>query len=99
MHVQTHLLSGWCIGNFFPLAPRQRLMCMIAASIPDVDGLGIVAGQEAYWKYHHVLGHNLLFGVIACGILAGLSRAGVLTTILYLSLFHLHLVMDFFGSG
>jgi hypothetical protein len=99
MHVQTHIMSGWCVGNLFRLTPRQRLMCMIAASIADLDGLGILAGQEAYLKYHHVVGHNLLFGLIACIVLALLSRARLGVFALYLALFHLHLVMDFFGSG
>jgi inner membrane protein len=99
MHVQTHIMSGWCVGNLFPLNPRQRLMCMIAASIADLDGLGILAGQEAYWNYHHKLGHNLAFGVAACIVLALLSRARLMVFALYLALFHLHLVMDFFGSG
>ena len=39
MHVQTHILSGWCVGNLAPLSPRERLICMTAASIADLDGL------------------------------------------------------------
>ena len=99
MHVQTHIMSGWCIGNLFRLTPRQRLMCMIAASIADLDGLGIIAGQEAYWNYHHKLCHNLAFGLASCILLAILSRARLMVFALYLALFHLHLAMDFFGSG
>ena len=59
MHLQTHILSGWCLGNALPLTGRERLFCMLAASLADVDGLSRVLGQEAYWKYHHTLGHNL----------------------------------------
>jgi len=40
VHIPTHILSGWVIGNCFPLSPAQRLGCMIAATIPDVDGFG-----------------------------------------------------------
>jgi len=99
MHIQTHLMSGWCIGNCIRLSARQRLMCMIAASAADLDGLSILGGQNAYWEWHHVLGHNLAFGLLTCIVLAILSRANFAVFLLYLALFHLHLVMDFFGSG
>jgi len=99
MHVQTHVMSGWCIANLFRLSPRQRLMSMIAASIADLDGLSILAGQEAYWNWHHRLCHNLPFGLLACIILALVSRARLPVFFLYLGLFHLHLLMDVFGSG
>jgi hypothetical protein len=103
MHVPTHLMSGWCVADCLGnrLNARQRLFAMIAAAICDVDGLGIVFGTEsnAYWDYHHTLGHNLFFGLIAAGVLAWFSPARVLSFIGYLALFHLHLLMDYFGSG
>jgi hypothetical protein len=92
-------LSGWCIANLLPLTPRQRLGAMIAASAADVDGLGILFGQEAYWRYHHTLGHNLLFGIIVSLMLAMLTRGRLAVFAFFLALFHLHLLMDFFGSG
>jgi len=99
MHVQTHILSGWCVGNLLPLTERQRVMCMIAASIADLDGLSILGGQNAYWDHHHRLCHNLPFGVLACGTMALFSGKRLFLFAVYLTLFHLHLVMDYFGSG
>lgn len=99
MHVQTHILSGWCVGNYLPLTARQRAMGMVAASVADLDGLSILGGQNAYWDYHHRLCHNLTFGLLACGILTLWSGRRPLTFLVYLALFHLHLVMDYFGSG
>jgi inner membrane protein len=99
MHVQTHVMSGWCIASLLPLTARQRLGAMIAASAADLDGLGILFGQEAYWRYHHTLGHNLLFGLIVSLTLTLKMRGWIGVFLLYLSLFHLHLLMDFFGSG
>ena len=46
MHIPTHILSGWCIGNVLPLNGRERLFCMVAASVADFDGLGIIFGEE-----------------------------------------------------
>jgi len=99
MHIQTHVMSGWCFANCFQLNARERFLCMLAASLPDCDGLGIVFGQEAYWDYHHVLGHNFLVAVLLSLALAGFSNQKLKCFAVYLGLFHLHLLMDYFGSG
>lgn len=107
MHIQTHALFGWCAANALPrLDGRHRLFCMIAACVPDIDGAGILLwpidhqlGQELYWDYHHRLGHGLLFGVLVSGLLAAFSNRRVMSMILYLAMFHSHLVLDLAGSG
>ena len=78
---------------------RERLFCMLAASLADLDGLTLLAGQEAYWDYHHTLGHNLAFGLLLCLILSAFSAHRLLALAVYLLLFHLHLVLDYYGSG
>jgi len=72
---------------------------MIAASIADVDGVGFFFSEEAYWRFHHVVGHNLLFGLVACAALACFSQHCVKAFVVYLTVFHLHLWMDYWGSG
>jgi inner membrane protein len=99
MHVQTHIMSGWVAGNYLKLDARQRCFCMIAAAIPDLDGLSILFGQNAYWNYHHVLAHGLVCAIISSAILAGFSRQPIRSFVIYFSLFHLHLLMDYYGSG
>jgi inner membrane protein len=99
VHVQTHILSGWCVGNLLPINARQRLFCMIAASIADIDGLGILFSQELYWDYHHKFGHCAIFGVIVCAALAAFSQKRLFSFAIYLALFHLHLLLDVLGSG
>lgn len=99
MHIQTHVMSGWCLGNCFSLTARERLFCMLAASLMDLDGLGFFISQEAYWEYHHKLGHNLLFGLVLAGILTLFSSHRLKAFLIYVGLFHLHLVLDYFGSG
>lgn len=102
MHIQTHILSGWCLGNLIPFTARERAFCMLAASLPDIDGLGMIAGgveQHWYWDYHHKLAHNLLFGVVMSAALALLSKNRWRAAAVYLGLFHLHLLADYFGSG
>lgn len=99
MHIQTHVMSGWCVGNLFGLTARERFFAMAAASAADVDGLGILVSYDAYTAFHHVLGHNLLFGVGLLAVLTTFSTHRLKVFWLYLALFHLHLVMDYFGSG
>jgi hypothetical protein len=99
MHIQTHILSGWCAADCFQLTPRERFFAMIAASAADLDGLGIIVSLECYVEYHHVLAHNALFGVLLATVLALFSRHRIKTFWLYLALFHLHLILDYYGSG
>ena len=70
MHIPTHILSGWVVANLLPIGRRERLFCMIAATIPDIDGLGIIVSEHWYTQFHHILGHNLLFGLIVSSVLA-----------------------------
>jgi len=103
MHVPTHILSGWCLGNLIDLTPAQRVCCMVATTAADLDGLGIVVSQEAYWNYHHKLGHNLPFAVVLSAALAlataRRTRPLLKTFGVYFFLAHVHLVLDYFGSG
>jgi len=99
MHIQTHVMSGWCVGNYLILTGRDRFLCMLAASLPDLDGLGYFVSAENYWQYHHRLCHNLPFGLLLSGVLAGFASKRLRSFGLFLSLFHLHLLLDYFGSG
>ncbi len=100
MHIPTHLLSAWGIANHVPgLTRRERFFAMVAGTAADLDGLGMVVSDECYCTYHHVLGHNLLWGTLLAAGLAWKSAHRIKGLCLYLSLFHLHLVMDYYGSG
>ena len=43
----THALTGWLLSQPLP-ETRDRRLVTLAAVIPDVDGLPLLAGQEAY---------------------------------------------------
>jgi hypothetical protein len=92
-------MSGWCFGNLFGLGRRERSLCILAASLYDLDGLGIIFGPVAFWKYHHLLGHNLMVGLLVSAVLTYFSKQRPRAFIAYLSLFHIHILMDYFGSG
>ena len=107
MNPVTHLLLGWTVANTAALTPRERALVTIAGIVPDVDGLGIVAdlltrnsAQPLEWwgRFHHVLAHNLGFG-LGVGVAAfALSRRRWVAASLALLSFHLHLAGDLVGA-
>ena len=101
MQVPIHIMSGWCAASLFDLTPRERFFCMAAASLEDLDGLGAIMGTEsdAFQNYHHLLCHNLAFIVLVAIVLTLFSRHRIKALLLYIALGHLHLLMDYFGSG
>ncbi len=99
MHIQTHIMSGWIVANFFTLTPRERLFCMVAAATADLDGLGILVSEDLYQDFHHVAGHNLTMGILLASILTYFSINRVKAWLLYLGIFNLHILMDLLGSG
>jgi hypothetical protein len=101
MHIPTHLMSGWCVGAALPLTGRERAVCMAVATLPDLDGLSLAFGRDAYERWHHVIGHNIFAGVLLAAGGAMMARASIRGRFfcLGLALFHLHLLMDFYGSG
>jgi membrane-bound metal-dependent hydrolase YbcI (DUF457 family) len=75
--------------------------------IPDVDGFGIVAeavtrngGDPLLWwsDYHHVLGHNLLFGLFVTLVAFLITARNRAVAALVFVSFHLHLLGDFVGA-
>ena len=107
MNPVSHLLTGWMVPDTADLTTRDRALVTLAGVVPDIDGLGIIAEilteQTAfpllwYSKYHHVLCHNLGFGLLLAvtAILFGIRRW--MTVFLVLVVFHLHLLGDLVGS-
>jgi len=101
-------MMGWAVANTTPsLSKRERALVTWASVIPDVDGLGIVAEiltrnsatPITWWSdYHHVLGHNIGFALLATGVAACLARQKLKVALLVFISFHLHLVGDLVGA-
>lgn len=99
MQIQTHILSGWCVADLLELTPRERVLAMVAATAPDLDGLGLLGGIQYYVEYHHVLAHNVLLAALTAALLAAFSTHRLRVMALCFGLFHLHLLLDYYGSG
>ncbi len=102
----THFLTGWVIANSVSLERRDRALVTLAAVIPDVDGLGIVADVvtrqsqhplDWFGSYHHAL-HTFLFAFVVTVVSYLLATQRRRTPgIVFLS-FHVHLLEDLLGS-
>src|SRR5206468_8914656 len=107
MNPITHGLVSWLVASAAPISRRDRALVTLAGVVPDLDGLGIVAELTTassrapllWWsEYHHVLCHNIGFGivVVVAAFLCATKRG--LTALLALFTFHLHLFGDILGS-
>jgi inner membrane protein len=94
----VHAEVSWLLGAWLP-ARRDRVLVTVAGVAPDVDGLTLLAGEEAYSTYHHVLTHGLLAAALCAALLSALARRRAVVFGLALAAFHLHLACDLAGSG
>lgn len=107
MHTVTHFLVGWVVANSGDLNRRERAAVTLSCIIPDIDGVGIIAEKLTqgsdhpirWWsEYHHVLAHNLCFGLFVAVVVFCMARKKWLTTSLAFVSFHLHLLGDIVGA-
>ena len=98
---------GWTVATAANLQPRERLWVTLAGLAADVDGAGVIAeiltrhtAHPLLWwtQYHHVVGHNLLFGVAFAVLAAALAQRRGLVFGLALLSYHLHLIADVLGG-
>ena len=103
----THLIVSWGVASVAPLNRRERALVTLAGVVPDLDGLGAIAeiltqntDHPLLWwsKYHHVLFHNLGFGLLVALTALLLSTHRWMTASLALLSFHLHLLGDIVGA-
>jgi inner membrane protein len=107
MHPISHLLIGWTLANSADLQRRDRMLVTLSGFIPDIDGLGVLADMLTentrhplylYDKYHHVIAHNVTFGICLVLVTWALAKRRCLTALLVFLSFHLHLLGDIVGS-
>jgi hypothetical protein len=98
MHPSSHLIVSWLVGQQLP-ERRDRLLVAYAGVAPDLDGLSLLAGIDAYGQWHHVLTHGLMGAALVSVCTARLAKDRLRACVLAVIAFHLHLLRDFFGSG
>lgn len=94
----VHGELSWLLGHRLEQR-RDRALITIAGLAPDIDGLSLIGGLDAYARYHHLLFHNWLGAAITCAIVARFATQKPRTVFLAALAFHLHLLCDLAGSG
>ncbi len=107
MNPITHFLVSWPLAGVPSRLQRTEQRCIVGAGLaPDLDGLGIFpelatrnsADPVLWWsEYHHLLAHNLAFGLLVAGAVAVITRRLKIGALALLA-FHLHLACDLIGS-
>lgn len=98
-HFLTHVGLSWIVAHAARLSPRDRLIVVLAGTLPDLDGIGILWSEPAYVAVHRAAGHGLLFGALAVTVALRRGRAPWVTAALAAASFHLHLLLDLVGTG
>ncbi len=103
----THFLISWSVANISKVSKKERAVITVAGIIPDIDGAGIIFDflrssrelhLELWTRYHHVLGHNIGFGIFLMLTAFALSTRRITVSFLVMISFHLHLICDLLGS-
>lgn len=107
MNPVTHCLVSWCVANSAQVDRRDRAIVTLAGIAPDLDGLGAIpelltrnSPYALHWfsEYHHILGHNLGFGIVVTAASFSLAARRWKTAALAFVAFHLHLLCDVAGA-
>jgi hypothetical protein len=94
----VHGEVGWLLAQSLPTR-RDRWLVTGAGLLPDLDGLTILAGEDAYARWHHLVSHGIVAAVVGSVALAAFARARPRVLLLSFVAFHVHLLCDLLGSG
>src|SRR5262245_20553536 len=76
MWALAHAGLGWMIGVAAPMSDRRlRIWCAAAALVPELGALALLAGWDAYDRFHVPVGHNLFAGLLCVGLAAWAFRS------------------------
>lgn len=74
MHPSSHLIVSWLVGQRLE-ERRDRLLVAYAGVAPDLDGLSLLAGVDAYGQCHHVLTYGVMGAAPIAVVTARVSRS------------------------
>jgi inner membrane protein len=99
LHFLTHIGLSWIIANLGPRSRKDRWLVVLAGTLPDLDGIGILWSDTAYAAMHRAAGHSLPFGLLLIAIAIAFADSRWTTAIGVGLSFHLHLLLDLVGTG
>ena len=99
LHFLTHIGLSWVVGALGRGSRQDRWLIVLAGTLPDLDGVGVLWSHDAYLAVHRAAGHSLLFGVLVVAVAMLRADATWITSALAAVSFHLHLLLDVVGTG
>ena len=97
MWIVGHAQVGWFLARAAKLESRDRRLVTACAVLPDLDGLTLLGGLDAYLAGHHVYLHNVLAIVLLPALALAFARRRVATGLAALGAVLLHLGSDGLG--
>lgn len=98
-HFLTHVGLSWIVANLARIPTRDRVIVVLAGTLLDLDGAGLVWSEEAYVAMHRAAGHGLVLAVLIVLVALLLGHTPRITVPLAVVSFHLHLALDLVGTG
>jgi hypothetical protein len=98
-HVFTHIGLSWLVANLARLSARDRTLVVLAGTLLDLDGAGIVWSERAYVAAHRAAGHGIVFLALTLAVVLACAHARWITAALATVSFHVHLILDVVGTG
>jgi membrane-bound metal-dependent hydrolase YbcI (DUF457 family) len=99
LHFLTHIGLSWIVANLAPLSGKDRAFVVLAGVLPDLDGVTILWGRDAYLATHRIVAHSLLFGVFVVAMTVFFADSPRASGILAAVSIHVHLLLDVVGTG
>ncbi len=94
-----HLQYGWWFAHWGEFSRGERAAIALAGMGPDLDGLSLLAGGEAFQCYHHILFHNAGATLAALGLAIAVFRRRPRVWAFLGFAFAMHVVEDYLTVG
>jgi hypothetical protein len=95
----AHLQYGWWFAHWGEFGRRERAAIALAGAGPDLDGLSLLAGGDAFHRYHHILFHNIGATLGVCVLAGILFWRKPMVWLLVTFAFGVHVVEDYITVG
>jgi membrane-bound metal-dependent hydrolase YbcI (DUF457 family) len=100
MQLIAHAGLGWALAEAGKGDSRFRQVVFLSAILPDLDGLSLIFGLQAYATYHHFFTHSIPFAILFPLVGAAICRGQRMKTFAFALIgCASHLVSDYFLTG
>jgi inner membrane protein len=99
VQIHSHFFWSWLLPWSALAERRDRVIVALAGIAPDVDGLTLLAGREAFIEYHHKYTHHFAGAALVAAAALIWGRRRLATAGFAVAAWGLHLFLDMAGAG